>query len=42
MKKVTTPLLLHMLGKELRFPKLFLLRCKLTLGGFKNGVFRLK
>ena len=25
MKKVTTPLLLHMLGKELRFPRLFLL-----------------
>ena len=23
MKKVTTPLLLHMLGKELRFPRLF-------------------
>ena len=34
MKKVTTPLLLHMLGKELRFPRIFLLRCKFTLGQF--------
>jgi hypothetical protein len=32
MKKVTTPLLLYMLERELRFPRLFLLRCKLTLG----------
>ena len=31
MKKVTTPLLLHMLGDELRFPRLFLLLRKLTL-----------
>ena len=38
MKKVTTPLLLHMLGKELRFPRLFLLRCKLTLGRFTKTV----
>src|SRR5665647_667074 len=38
MKKVTTPLLLHMLGKELRFPRLFLLQCKLTLGQFKKTV----
>lgn len=36
MKKVTTPLLIHMIGKELRFPQLFLFRCKLTLGGFKK------
>ena len=38
MKKVTTPLLLHMLGKELRFPKIFLLRCKFTLGKFKKTI----
>ena len=38
MKKVTTPLLLHMLGKELRFPRLFLLRCKFALGRFKTSI----
>ena len=38
MKKVTTPLLLHMLGKELQFPRLFLLRCKFTLGQFKKKI----
>jgi L-2-amino-thiazoline-4-carboxylic acid hydrolase len=37
-KKVTTPLLLHMLGKELRFPRLFLLLRKLTLGRFKKTI----
>ncbi|MBI1772997.1 MAG: L-2-amino-thiazoline-4-carboxylic acid hydrolase [Burkholderiales bacterium] len=36
MKKVTTPLLLHMLKNELRFPRLFLLHCKLTLAQFKK------
>lgn len=40
MKKITTPLLLHMLGKELPFPTLFLLRCKLTLGQFKKTIDR--
>ncbi|MEO6437339.1 MAG: L-2-amino-thiazoline-4-carboxylic acid hydrolase [Tepidisphaeraceae bacterium] len=38
MKKVTTPLLLHMLGKELPFPRLFLLRCKFALGRFKASI----
>ena len=38
MKKITTPLLLHMIGKEIRFPRLFLFRCKLTLGGFKRAI----
>ena len=38
MKKVTTPLLLHMLGKELQFPRFFLLRCKFTLGQFKKKI----
>jgi len=40
MKKVTTPLLLYMLEQELRFPRLFLLRCKLTLGQFKKTIDR--
>ncbi len=38
MKKITTPLLIHMLGQELRFPRFFLLRCKLTLGRFKDTI----
>ena len=38
MKKVTSPLLLHMIGKEIRFPRLFLFQCKLTLGGFKRTI----
>ncbi len=38
MKKVTTPLLLHMLGKEMRFPRLFLLRSKLSLSRFKKTI----
>ena len=38
MKKITTPLLLHMLGKEVQFPRFFLLGCKLTLGQFKNTI----
>ena len=38
MNTVTTPLLLHMLGKELRFPRLFLFRCKLTIGRFKETI----
>lgn len=38
MKKVTTPLLLHMLDKELRFPRWFLLTRKLTLNRFKKTI----
>jgi hypothetical protein len=38
MKKITTPLLLHLLGTELRFPKLFLLARKLTLSRFKKTI----
>lgn len=38
MKKVTTPLLLHMLAKELRFPAFFLLLRKLTLKRFKKTI----
>jgi L-2-amino-thiazoline-4-carboxylic acid hydrolase len=38
MRKVTTPILLHMLRNELRFPLLFMLRCKLTVGRFKRTI----
>jgi len=38
MRKVTTPILLHMLRNELRFPFLFILRCKLTVGRFKRSI----
>ena len=38
LKKVTTPLLLHMLGQELRFPRAFLLMRKLTLNRFKKTI----
>jgi hypothetical protein len=38
MKKVTTPLLLYLLSKEMRFPKLFLLMRKLTLNRFKKSI----
>ncbi len=38
MKKITTPILLHLLEKELAFPLLFILRCKLTLNRFKQSI----
>jgi hypothetical protein len=38
LKKVTTPILLHMLRSEFRFPLLFMLRCKLTVGRFKRTI----
>lgn len=38
LKTVTTPILLHILKQYIRFPKLFLVRCKLTLNGFKKKV----
>jgi hypothetical protein len=38
MRKITTPILLHMLRNEMRFPALFLLRCRLTLRGFKRTI----
>jgi hypothetical protein len=37
-KKITTPILIHMLRREFRFPLLFMLRCKLTLGRFKRTI----
>ena len=38
MKQVTTPLLVHMLGQEMRFPRIFLLMRKLTLPGFRKSI----
>jgi L-2-amino-thiazoline-4-carboxylic acid hydrolase-like protein len=38
MRKVTTPILLHMLRNEMRFPFLFILRCKLTVGHFERTI----
>ena len=40
LKEVTTPVLVHLLRDEFRFPMLFLLRCRLTLGGFKRNIDR--
>ena len=38
LRKVTTPILLHLLKDELRFPRLFLLQCRLTVGRFKKRI----
>lgn len=38
MKRITTPLLVHMLGAEMRFPRIFLLMRKLTLNRFKKTI----
>jgi hypothetical protein len=38
MRKVTTPILLHMLRSEIRFPMLFMLKCKLTVGSFRTTI----
>ena len=38
MKRVTTPLLVHMLGAEMPFPRIFLLMRKLTLNRFKKTI----
>ena len=35
---ITTPILLHLLKNELPFPRLFVLRCKLTVGRFKKSI----
>ena len=37
-RKVTTPILAHLLGREMRFPRLFLFRCALTVGRFKSRI----
>lgn len=38
MKRITTPLLVHMLGAEMPFPRTFLLMRKLTLNRFKKTI----
>ncbi|MFO7560161.1 MAG: hypothetical protein R6X10_15110 [Desulfobacterales bacterium] len=38
MKKITTPLLLYLLKKEMRSPKLFLFRCALTVRRLKKKI----
>jgi len=38
LKKVTSPLLLHLIGRELPMPRLFLWRCKLTVGRLKKRI----
>jgi L-2-amino-thiazoline-4-carboxylic acid hydrolase-like protein len=38
LKKVTTPILLHLLRNEFRFPLLFMLRCQLTVATFKRRI----
>ena len=38
MRRITSPLLLHMLREELRFPRVFLLLRKLTVGRFKKTI----
>jgi hypothetical protein len=38
LKKVTTPVLLHLLQDEILFPRVFILRCLLTLGKFKKSI----
>ena len=38
LKKVTAPVLLHLLRSELRFPRVFMWRCALTLGRFKASI----
>ena len=38
LRKITTPILVHMLHGKVRFPTLFLIRCKLTVGPFKRNI----
>ena len=38
LQKVTTPILTHMLRGKLRFPALFLIKCKLTVGPFRRSI----
>jgi hypothetical protein len=38
LRKITTPILLHLLNGKVRFPWLFLLKCKLTVGRFKKTI----
>ena len=38
LRKITTPVLLHLLRGQMRFPRLFLLRCRLTVSRFKRRI----
>lgn len=38
LSKVTTPILLHLLRDEIGFPKLFLMKCRMTVGRFKKTI----
>ena len=38
LKKITTPILLHLLASDMRFPLLFMLRCKFTVSRFRKTI----
>jgi len=38
LRKITTPILIHLLRHDMRFPTLFLIRCKLTVGQLKRRI----
>src|SRR6266436_8361538 len=38
LRKITTPILLHLLRGKIRFPWLFLVKCKLTANRFKKTI----
>jgi hypothetical protein len=38
LRKITTPILLHLLRGKIRYPWLFLVKCKLTVGQFKKAI----
>ena len=38
LRKITTPILLHLLSGKVRFPWLFLVKCKLTAGRFRRSI----
>jgi hypothetical protein len=38
LRKITTPILVHLLQRDMRFPTLFLLWCKLTVDRFKRSI----
>src|SRR5260370_25664862 len=38
LRKITTPVLLHLLSGKVRFPWLFLVKCKLTVGRFRKTI----
>lgn len=38
LRKITTPILAHLLRREMRFATFFLIRCKLTVGRLKRNI----